>query len=60
MRHSPGSVLNIAIFTCATSVHAADLYVATTGADASDCLTPATACATIQHAVDVAAEGSVM
>lgn len=44
------------------SASAATLYVSPPpgGSDADDCLTPATACATIQHAVDEAAAGDVI
>lgn len=38
------------------SVSAADLYVATTGDDAKNCLTPETACLTIQEAIDKAGD----
>ncbi|HET9841256.1 MAG TPA: hypothetical protein VFQ01_04550, partial [Nocardioides sp.] len=37
------------------AVGPSDLYVADAGSDASDCTTVGTACATIAHAIDLAA-----
>ncbi|HEX2097316.1 MAG TPA: right-handed parallel beta-helix repeat-containing protein [Solirubrobacterales bacterium] len=46
----------------AASASAATLYVSPPpdGSDANDCMTPATACATIQHAVEEAAPGNTI
>jgi len=54
------SLVVILLVMGASAASAADWYVATTGNDANDCMTAATACMTLQAAVNKAAAGDTI